>query len=154
MNEDGDSTGGQASVRWVRTLDGLDCDTDLDVWIVRTPSRTCRFDFRNVPGAGAAMRRHVKEMMRVRLLDTAPERLLRDLSRVRSLLACAVAEEGAPVIHSFRAVHFLAFESGLATRSRYLAAQMRDFLLDWDDTGVGGLQQCLPDLLNPSYSAR
>ena len=82
------STSGD-NVRWCTTLDGFKCDTHLAVWNVPTPARSTRFDFTNLPGATPRLRADVVAMFRTRLHAESPEVLVRDLSRVRTLLRAA-----------------------------------------------------------------
>lgn len=125
------------------TIEGVGFYPDENVWRIPTAQGPAVFDFMSLPGVSKDLRELCKEAFTALLLSNAPERLTRLLSRLRVLFRYLVATDTARIIGELTAHDIQNYGSSLPKNQQYGLQKVKEVLVAWAKTGVGGLSRDL-----------
>ncbi|WP_124671731.1 site-specific integrase [Burkholderia cepacia] len=129
------------------TIDGFEFNPSDTRWRIGTADGTAPFNFENLPAVSAALRENIKGAFAALLLANAPERLSRNLIRVRSLLKFISKSDPNRVVDELTAADILNYSASLPAHQQYMLGPLQAILISWAKTGFEGLAADLVALL-------
>lgn len=131
----------------LRTIDGIEFDTRLDVWRIQTAAGATSFNFTNITGVNTQLMHGIKNALAAMLLAIAPERAQKALSAIRVFLRFLVNTDPERIIDQIEVRDIYAFRESLPKQREYQLRRLKDQLLLWSDSGCYGLSDDLRKLL-------
>jgi len=130
-----------------RTIEGFDFDPTENIWRIATAQGTEVFNFDKLPAVTAELRELFKEAFAALLLSNAPERLMKQLSRLRGLLRFLNSADPSRSIDELTAADIQNYGAYLPKHQQYYLRKVKEILVAWATTGVAGLSRDLLLLL-------
>ena len=110
-----------------RTIEGFDFDPSENIWRIATAQGTEVFNFDKLPGVTADLRELCKEAFAALLLSNAPERLMKQLSRLRGLLRFLNSADPARSIDELTAADIQNYGAYLPKHQQYYLRKVRRY---------------------------
>lgn len=129
------------------TIEGFDFNPAANVWRIATARGTEVFNFDKLPAVSQGLRELFKEVFAALLLSNAPERLARQLSRLRGLLRFLSSADSSRSIDELTAADIQNYSAYLPKPQQYYLRKVKEILMAWAATGVAGLSRDLLLLL-------
>jgi integrase len=130
-----------------RTIEGFDFNPEANVWRIATATGAVVLNFDKLPAVTEEMRELFKEAFAALLLSNAPERLVKQLTRLRSLLGFLSSTDPLRSIDELTAADIQNYNAYLPKHQKYHLRKVKEILMAWAATGVTGLSRDLLLLL-------
>ncbi len=130
-----------------RTIEGFDFNPSANVWRIATAQGTEVLNFDKLPAVTEELRELFKEAFAALLLSNAPERMARQLSRLRALLRFLKSADSSRSIDELTAADIQNYGAYLPKHQQYSLRKVKEILMAWATTGVAGLSRDLLLLL-------
>jgi hypothetical protein len=130
-----------------RTIEGFDFDPSENVWRIATAQGTEVFNFDKLPAITPELRELFTEAFAAQLLSNAPERLMKQLSRLRGLLRFLNSADPSRCIDELTAADLQNYGAYLPKHQQYYLRKVKETLVAWATTGLAGLSRDLLLLL-------
>lgn len=130
-----------------RTIEGFDFNPGANVWRIATAQGTEVFNFDKLPAVNEELRELFKEAFAALLLSNAPERLTRQLTRLRGLLRFLSSADPSRSIDELTVADIQNYSAYLPKHQQYYLRKVKEILMAWAATGVAGLSRDLLLLL-------
>jgi integrase len=130
-----------------QTIEGFEFNPGDNVWRIATPQGSAVFNFDTLPAVTGELRALIKEAFAALLLSNAPERLAKQLSRLRVLLKVLSSATPYRNIDELTAADIKNYGAFLPKHQQYCLRKVKEILVAWATTGVAGLSRDLLLLL-------
>lgn len=129
------------------TIEGFDFNASANVWRIATTQGTAVLNFDNLQAVTEKLRKLFKDAFAALLLSNAPERLTKQLTRLRGLLRFLGSADSSRNIDELTAADLQNYGAYLPKHQQYYLRKVKEILMAWAATGVAGLSRDLLLLL-------